>query len=107
MTETEFLDEVQRIWQTIESTVDRWAETLSIDIEAIRKGSVLEVEFENGRKIIINPQTPLQQVWLASVHGAFHFTRQTQGWFDTRSTKDFWQIFSEQAALEAGMALPG
>ena len=65
MTETEFLDEVQRIWQTIESTVDRWAETLSIDIEAIRNGSVLEVEFENGRKIIINPQTPLQQVWLA------------------------------------------
>jgi frataxin-like iron-binding protein CyaY len=49
----------------------------------------------------------LQQVWLASVHGAFHFTRQTQGWIDTRSTKDFWQIFSEQAALEAGMALPG
>jgi len=32
---------------------------------------------------------------------------QTQGWIDTRSTKDFWQIFSEQAALEAGMALPG
>ena len=46
MTETEFLDEVQRIWQTIESTVDRCAETLSIDIEAIRNGSVLEVEFE-------------------------------------------------------------
>lgn len=105
MTETEFLDQVAKVWQGIESKVDVWADQQDLDVEVCRAGSVLEIEFESGRKIVINPQTPMQQIWLASPYGAFHFQSQADQWCDTRSGKDFWAVLTEQAALVSGQPI--
>ena len=105
MTETEFLDHVATVWRSIESKVDHWADEQDLDVEACRVGPVLEIEFESGRKIVINPQTPMQQIWLASPHGAFHFHHQGGAWVDTRTGTDFWQVLSAQAALIAGQPI--
>jgi CyaY protein len=105
MTETEFLHHVTQVWSEIESRVDAWASKHDLDIETIRVGSVLEIEFESGRKIVINPQTPMLQIWLASPRGAYHFQWRDGLWKDTRQATDFWSVLGEQASLEAGVAL--
>lgn len=105
MTETEFLHHVTQVWSAIESRVDAWASKHDLDIEAIRVGPVLEIEFDSGRKIVINPQTPMRQIWLASPRGAFHFQWQENRWQDTRQATDFWSVLDEQASLEAGRVL--
>jgi CyaY protein len=97
MTETEFLNHVGQVWQDVESLVDDWSE--QHDVAAQRAGPVLEIEFESGQKIIINPQTPMQQIWLASPFGAFHFSYREAAWRDTRKDTDFWQVLRAQAAL--------
>lgn len=105
MTETEFLDHIAAIWNEIETRADAWAEAHDADIEVIRNGPVLELEFASGKKIVINAQAPMQQVWLASPRGAFHFQRTASGWSDTREGLDFWQVLAQQTSLESGLEL--
>ncbi|MBU3724501.1 MAG: iron donor protein CyaY [Burkholderiaceae bacterium] len=105
MTESEFLDQTAKVWAMIESRVDGWAEAHDIDIEAVRQGPVLELEFESGRKMVINAQAPMQQIWLASPRGAFHFVWNGSSWQDTRQGTDFWQVLAQEAAFESGETL--
>ena len=105
MTESEFLDQTAKVWEMIESRADEWAQAHDADIEAVRQGPVLELEFASGRKIVINTQAPMQQIWLASPRGAFHFVWNGAGWQDTREGTDFWRVLTEQASLESGEAL--
>lgn len=105
MTETEFLDRMHRMWTDVESRVDQWVDQHDVDIETTRQGPVLELEFESGRKIIINAQTPMQQIWLASPRGAFHFEWTASEWRDTRSGHPFWNVLAQQASQEAGQPL--
>ena len=105
MTQTEFLDQVERIWRAIETQVDSWADQHGLDIQAQRLGPVLECEFASGRKIVMNAQTPMQQIWLASPRGAFHFQWHNGAWCDTRASTDFWNVLAAQASLEAGVSL--
>ena len=105
MTETEFLNHVNQTWRHIESVVDQWAEQQDIDVESNRSGPVLEIEFASGAKIVVNAQTPMQQIWLASPAGAFHFHWSDPAWVDTRHAAEFWQVFREQAQMLAGQTL--
>ncbi len=105
MTETEFLDLAKVVWEEIESRVDHWSEADDADIESMRLGPVLELEFPSGRKLVINQQTPMRQIWLASPRGAFHFSWNGSAWQDTRQGLDFWAVLAEQASLEFGRTL--
>lgn len=105
MTETEFLNHVNQAWQRIEAIVDQWAEQQDVDVESNRSGPVLEIEFDSGAKIVVNAQTPMQQIWLASPAGAFHFRWNDPAWVDTRNNAEFWQVFHEQAQMLAGQTL--
>lgn len=96
MTETEFLNQVSDVWTKVESLVDEWSD--AADVQANRSGSVLEIEFGSGAKIVINSQAPMQQIWLASPWGAFHFSWAQGRWKDTRSESDFWQVLRQQAS---------
>jgi CyaY protein len=100
MTETEFLSAVEQVWREIEARVDEWANR-GYDIEVMRNGPVLELEFESGKKIVVNSQAPMKQIWLASPHGAFHYEWEEGAWRDTRSGKAFWQELENQATLLA------
>ena len=105
MTETEFLDQAAKVLDAIERRVDAWSQDDDTEIESGRHGPVLELEFPSGRKLVLNLQTPMQQNWLASPRGAFHFGWREGAWVDTRSGSDFWKVFMEQASLEVGRRL--
>ena len=55
--------------ELIESTLLAVEEALDeqeVDIDYLTSGGVLTLTFENGTKIILNKQTPLQQLWIAA-----------------------------------------
>ncbi|MBP6242258.1 MAG: iron donor protein CyaY, partial [Hydromonas sp.] len=41
---------------------------------------------------IINQQTPMQEVWLASRSGGYHFKWNGATWVNTRDGADFWEF---------------
>ena len=97
MNDTEFLLEIDKTFHYVETLVDVWNEQHDLIIELTRDANVIEVEFETEKKIIINAQTPMLQLWMASELGAYHFNFENDLWVDSRGHGGFTEIFLEHA----------
>ena len=106
MTETEFLDLAESTLNEIELAFDRLFEQDVVDVECKRSGNVLEIEFiDNGSKIIVNSQAPMQELWVAAKAGGFHFRHDGARWVDTRSGNELYAALSGYMSLQAGTTL--
>jgi CyaY protein len=106
MSETEFLDLVDQTLDTIEAAMDRLNDEDVIDVECKRNGNVLEIEFiDNGSKIIVNSQAPLQEMWVASRSGGYHYKRVGGEWRNTRDDSEFYASLSRFASEQGGAAV--
>jgi CyaY protein len=103
MTETEFLDLADLTLKQIENAFDRLNDEDVIDVECKRSGNVLEIEFiDNGTKIIVNSQAPLQEMWVAARSGGFHYKRVNDEWRNTRDDSEFFASLSQYASEQGG-----
>lgn len=101
MREQQFLDLVDRTLTAIEDALD----TAGVDVETSRSGHVLEVEFDDGSKIIVNAQAPMLELWIAARAGGFHFRREGAQWIDTRGAGELWPALSAWVSQQAGLAV--
>lgn len=98
MTEPEFLDACDRVLASIEDAFDR----CGVDVESARSGNVLELEFDDGAKIIVNGNAPVREIWVAARRGAFHFRHDAGRWIDTRGAGELFALLSTLASHHAG-----
>lgn len=98
MTEGEFLAQSDAVFAHIESCLD----DLEVDIDPLRAGNVLELEFTDGSKVIVNRHTPNQEIWLAARNGGFHYRWQDGQWQSTRGEGEFFADLSSALSLHAG-----
>ena len=77
---------------------------VDIDIEP-KPGGVLEIEFDNGSKMIINRHAAAREIWVAAKSGGFHFRPLDGVWQNTRGGADLWEMLSVLASEQAGEAL--
>ncbi len=102
MTETEFTTSAIAVLTRIEEQLD----SLVIDTDFERKGDgILEIEFENGSKIIVNLQAPMQEIWVAAKSGGYHFKFDGAAWRDTRSGTELSSALSAYVSQQAGAAV--
>lgn len=101
LTESEFLALADAELGRIERTVERAADEVDADIEIGRVGNVLTLEFDDGSKIIINSQTPMQELWVAARAGGFHFRRNDGRWVDTRSGEELYVALSRYVSQQS------
>jgi CyaY protein len=94
-----------RLLAAIERQCDDWLQQGVIDIDANAHGGLVELEFPDRSKIVVNKQPPLQEIWLAARQGGHHFRRVDGVWRDTRDGAEFFARLSEQASLQAGQPL--
>ncbi|MDB5919965.1 MAG: iron donor protein CyaY [Massilia sp.] len=103
MSETEFLDLAESTLTTIEAALDRLNDEDVIDVECKRSGNVLEIEFiDNGSKIIVNSQAPMQELWVAAKSGGFHYKRVGQQWINTRDGSELFAALSLLVSAQGG-----
>jgi CyaY protein len=103
MSETEFLGLAESTLNTIESALDRFNDEDVIDVECKRSGNVLEIEFiDNGSKIIVNSQAPMQELWVAAKSGGFHYKRVGEQWINTRDGSELFAALSLLASAQGG-----
>jgi CyaY protein len=98
MTESDYLTRAEAVL----AAIDRAADDGDVDIEVERSGNVLTLEFENGSKIIVNLQPPMQEIWIAAKAGGFHFKFVDGQWLDTRNGREFFESLSDCATQQAG-----
>jgi CyaY protein len=103
MSESEFLDLAESALTKIETAMDRLNDEDLLDVECKRSGNVLEIEFiDNGSKIIINSQAPLQEMWVAAKSGGFHYKRVGADWINTRDGSELFAALSSLASAQGG-----
>jgi CyaY protein len=106
MSETEFLDLAESTLDRIEAAFDRLNDEDVIDVECKRSGNVLEVEFiDNGSKLILNSQAPMQELWVAAKAGGYHYKRVDGQWINTRDGSELFAAVSALASAQGGAAV--
>ena len=99
MTESEFENLAGMALTALESALEAGAP--DADVQA--KGSgMLEVEFENGSKMIINRHGAAREIWVAAKSGGFHFRYDGSAWRDTRDGTELFASVSRLASEQGG-----
>jgi CyaY protein len=99
MTEAEFLSRSEQALHAIEQALE--ASGVDADFE-LKEGGVLEIEFADGSKLIVNRQAAAREIWLAARSGGFHFRWDGAEWRDTRDGTELFASLSRVASLQAG-----
>ena len=71
------------------------------DIE-LKEGGVLELEFGNGSKIIVNRHVAAREIWVAARSGGFHFRWDGSAWRDTRDRTELFAALSKRVSAQTG-----
>ena len=106
MTESEFLALADQTLVAIEASLERASNEVDLDVECSRSGNVLEIEFvDNGSKIIVNSQAPMQEMWVAARSGGFHYKRVDGQWLNTRDQSELFASLSKMVGEQGGVAV--
>ena len=100
MDESEFNQRVDDILEHIEDAI----EDTGADIDYETAGGILTLDFEDDSKIIINRQTPVRQIWVATRQGGFHFVynEATDQWFLEGAEQELFAALSQYCSEQAG-----
>jgi CyaY protein len=103
MGESEFLAQAEATLNAIEAALDRLNDADMTDVECSRSGNVLEIEFiDNGSKIIVNSQAAMQELWVASRSGGYHYRQKDGQWLNTRDGSELFATLSEEVTKQGG-----
>ena len=99
MNETEFESLAGRALARIEAAIEESG--LDADVE-LKEGGVLEIEFADGSKIVINRHAAARQIWVAARSGGFHFRWDGSAWRDTREATELFAALSKLVSEQSG-----
>jgi CyaY protein len=65
-------------------------------------GGVLEIELNDGSRIIVNRHTAAREIWLAARSGGYHFRPENGRWLGTRDGEELLAALSRCIAEQGG-----
>jgi CyaY protein len=96
------LDAIEEVLDDIEQR----CETSGADIIAERSGNVLNLEFDDGSKIVVNSQVAMHELWVAARAGGFHLKLDEKGlWRDSRTGDELFALLSRLSTEHAKEAV--
>lgn len=86
--------------------IARAVEESGADCDCEPKASgVLELEFADGTRIVVNRHSVAQEIWVAARSGGYHFRFDGSKWVDTRDKRELLAALSELIAGQSGGAV--
>jgi CyaY protein len=99
MTESEF----EALAGATLAALERAFEQAAPDADVQAKGEgVLEIEFENGSRMVINRHGAAREIWVAARSGGFHFRHDGGAWRDTRDGGELFAAVSRLVSEQVG-----
>ena len=99
MNEAEFAARADAVLQRIEQALDE----CGVDADVLLKeGGVLELEFADGSRIIVNRHAVAREIWVAARSGGFHFRWDAGAWRDTRDSTELFAALSRLVSAQTG-----
>lgn len=85
--------------------IARAVEESGADCDCEPKGSgVLELEFADGSRIVVNRHSAARQIWVAARSGGYHFRWNGSDWVDTREGGELLAALSKLVSEQSGGA---
>jgi CyaY protein len=83
--------------------VDSALEESGLDADVqLKEGGILEIEFGDGSKLIVNRHRAAREIWVAARSGGFHFRWDGAAWRDSRSGDELFAALSRLVSLQSG-----
>ena len=102
MNESEFNALADAAFKQIEVGLE--ASDADLDFEMASAG-VLEIEFANGSKIIVNRHGAAKEIWVAAKSGGFHYRWDGSVWLDTRGGGELIGALSKLVSAQADQSV--
>jgi CyaY protein len=99
MNESEFEALAGAALAALESAFEANAPDADVQTKA---AGVLEIEFDDGSKMVINRHGAAREIWVAARAGGFHFRHDGTAWRDTRDGTELFAAVSRLASQQGG-----
>ncbi|OHC62574.1 MAG: iron donor protein CyaY [Rhodocyclales bacterium GWA2_65_19] len=106
MDEREFTAAADAELARIEAALEAASDSGFADFDFETKpGGVIEIEFDNGSKIILNRHGAAREIWLAAKSGGYHFRPEGGRWLGTRDNEELLAALSRTLSEQAGVKI--
>lgn len=102
MDDREFAQQADGVLAHIEAVLEAAEDELDFELGP---GGVLEIEFSNGSKMVINRHAIAKEIWVAARSGGFHFRWDGSAWLDTRTGEGLMPLLSRLVMEQGGIQL--
>ncbi|MFA7270329.1 MAG: iron donor protein CyaY [Sterolibacterium sp.] len=89
--------------------IEQALESCAVDLDfEIMPGGIIELEFDNGSKIIVNRHTAAREIWIAAKSGGYHFKMNEADprcWTGTRDGAELLELLSRCISEQAGVTV--
>jgi CyaY protein len=102
MDEREFAERADEALERIEAALE--ATGVEADVE-LKEGGVLEIEFADGSRMVINRHGAARELWVAARAGGFHFRWDGAAWRDTREGTELFAALSKLVSAQSGRSV--
>ena len=83
--------------------IERALEQSGVDADVeLKEGGVLELEFPDGARIIVNRHGAAREIWVAARSGGYHFRWDGAAWRDTRAGTELFAALSKLVSAQSG-----
>jgi CyaY protein len=102
MTDADFEQLAEQALGRIEAALEETG--VDADFE-LKDGGILEVEFADGSKLIVNRHRAAREIWVAARAGGFHFRWDGSAWRDSRDGTELFGALSALVSQQSGRAV--
>jgi CyaY protein len=100
----------EKTLKAIEISLEEAFQESDLDLDISRQGgNVVNIQFEDKSVIVVNTQSPLQEIWVAAKEGGFHYkwsgTLMKPLWLDTKTGAELFSELSRLASQQAKSTL--
>jgi CyaY protein len=100
----------EKTLKAIEISLEEAFQESDLDLDISRQGgNVVTIQFEDKSVIVVNTQSPLQEIWVAAKEGGFHYkwsgTLSEPLWLDTKTGAELFSELSRLASQQAKTTL--
>ena len=104
-TDSEFIALADATLERIGDAIEQAIAASDVDGDWSLNDGILEIEWEDGSKLIVNRHVPNREIWVAARSGGFHFRGVDGLWRDTRSGEELGSAMARLVREQCGLAL--
>jgi CyaY protein len=101
--DSDFITAADATLEAIGAALDAALAASDADVDWSLNDGILEIEGEDGAKLIVNRHVPNREIWVAARSGGFHFRARDGAWCDTRNGEELGAALANLLAAHTGL----